>query len=164
MKVYLAIKYHPDNQNRELIQNISAALAKHGFETLCIARDVEQWGQIHFTSTELMQRSFAEIDTSDLVVIELTEKGVGVGIEAGYACARGIPIVTIARQGADISATLQGISQNLFLYEDFDGLAQFFCQFKPEKFKNEMKHLAQQVAAAWTAPQSGPELISEQRR
>jgi len=30
------------------------------------------------------------------MVVDLTEKGVGVGIEAGYARARGIPIVTIA--------------------------------------------------------------------
>lgn len=28
----------------------------------------------------------------------------------------------------------------------------------------EMKHLAQQVAAAWTSPKSGVELIDEQRR
>lgn len=28
----------------------------------------------------------------------------------------------------------------------------------------EMKNLAQQIAAAWTSPQSGVELISEQRR
>lgn len=125
MKAYLAIKYHPDNQNRDLIQNISAALAKHNFETACIARDVEQWGQVHFTPAELMQRSFAEIDSSDLVVVELTEKGVGVGIEAGYAYAKGIPIVTIAPRGADISTTLQGISQKLFLYEDFDDLTRF---------------------------------------
>jgi nucleoside 2-deoxyribosyltransferase len=125
MRAYLAVKYHPDNQNREHIQSISATLEKSGFETVCITRDVEQWGQVHFTPTELMQRSLAEIEASDVVVIELTEKGVGLGIEAGYAYAKGIPIVTIARRGGDISATLQGISKKLFLYEDFDDLARF---------------------------------------
>ncbi|MBE7472337.1 MAG: nucleoside 2-deoxyribosyltransferase [Anaerolineae bacterium] len=125
MRAYLAIKYHPDNQNRELIQNIAAGLEQAGFETVCIARDVEQWGQIHFTPAELMQRSFAEIEASDVVVVELTEKGVGVGIEAGYAYAKGLPIITIARKGADISATLQGISQKLFLYDDTDELLRF---------------------------------------
>lgn len=164
MRAYLAIKYYSDNQNRELIQSISAALEKAGFETICIARDVEQWGQVRFTPTELMQRSFAEIDSSDLIVVELTEKGVGLGIEAGYAYARGIPIVTIAQKGADISATLQGISQKLFFYDDFDKLAQFFDQLKIEEIRTEMKHLAQQIAAAWTSPKSGVELISEQRR
>lgn len=33
--------------------------------------------------------------------------------------------MTIARKGSDITETLQGISQKLFLYEDFDELARF---------------------------------------
>ena len=126
MRVYIAIKYHPNNQNRELIERVSAILEKQGFETVCITRDVERWGQVHFTPAELMQRSFAEIEASDVVVIELTEKGVGVGIEAGYAYAKGIPIITIARKSSDISATLQGISQKLFLYDDINELFRFF--------------------------------------
>ncbi len=130
MKIYLAIKYHSDNQNRALIEKVSTALEKQGFETICIVRDVERWGEVHFTATELMQRSFAEIEDSDIVVVELTEKGVGVGIEAGYAYARGIPLVTIARKGSDISTTLQGISQQIFWYNDFDDLAHFFSQLK----------------------------------
>lgn len=149
MKAYLAIKYHEDHQNRELIQSISTTLAQNGFETLCIARDVEAWGQIHLPPAELMQRSFAEIEDSDLVVVELTEKGVGVGIEAGYAYAKGIPLVAIARKGADISKTLQGISQQVFWYADFDGLNQFLHQIK-----------AEQVAAAWTSSQSGVEFLN----
>lgn len=143
MKLYLAIKYHPSQQNRAQIEAIAGILERQGFETVCIARDVERWGQVHFTPAELMQRSFAEIEASDVVVIELTEKGVGVGIEAGYAYARGIPLVTIARKAADISETLQGISQKLFLYDDMDELAQFFRQLKIEEIRTEMKHLAQ---------------------
>jgi nucleoside 2-deoxyribosyltransferase len=69
-----------------------------------------------------MARSFEEIDSSDLVVVDLTEKGVGLGIEAGYAHARGIPVVTIARQGADISQTLRGISAQVLWYEGRDDL------------------------------------------
>ncbi|HEX9925880.1 MAG TPA: hypothetical protein VGD99_24705 [Anaerolineae bacterium] len=48
-----------------------------------------------------MARSFVEIDSSEVVVIELSAKGVGLGIEAGYAYARRIPIVTIARTGSN---------------------------------------------------------------
>jgi nucleoside 2-deoxyribosyltransferase len=126
MKVYLAIKYHPDNQNWALIEQILLALEKRGFETVCITRDVEQWGQVHFAAPELMKRTFAEIEASDLVVVDLTEKGVGVGIEAGYAYARGIPIITIARKGSDISTTLAGISQHIFLYDELDNLTHLF--------------------------------------
>lgn len=126
MKAYLAIKYHPDNSNRPLIEDISAALERCGFETACIVRDVEKWGQVHLNPQELMARTFAEMETSDIVVIDLSEKGVGVGIEAGYAYARHIPIITIARQGSDISSTLLGISQEVFWYRQPDELAGFF--------------------------------------
>ena len=126
MQAYISIKYHPDNKNRERIEKISAALAQCGFETVCVVRDVEKWGQVTFDPRELMQKTFDEIDASHVVVLDLTEKGVGVGIEAGYAHARGLPIVTIASKGSDISTTLRGISHRVFLYGAYDELVSFF--------------------------------------
>ncbi len=117
-KAYIAIKYHPDNSNRERIEAISAALERCGWQTMCIVRDVEKWGQVEFSPQELMQRTFDEIDASHIIVIDLTEKGVGVGIEAGYARARGLPIITIAQTGSDISTTLRGISRRVLFYDE----------------------------------------------
>lgn len=128
MKAYIAIKYYPDNKNRLAIEQVSKALEQSGFDTVCVTRDLEKWGQVHFSPEELMQKSFEEIDASDIVVIELTEKGVGVGIEAGYAWGKRIPIVTIAKKGSDISTTLQGVSQRLLWYDGFDELIEFFVQ------------------------------------
>jgi nucleoside 2-deoxyribosyltransferase len=122
MKAYIAIKYHADNRNRECIEAIAAALEERDYQTVCIVRDVEDWGRAQLSPEALMVRSFEEIDSSDLVVVDLTEKGVGLGIEAGYAHARGIPVVTIARRGADISQTLQGISHQVLWYEGWDDL------------------------------------------
>jgi nucleoside 2-deoxyribosyltransferase len=130
MKAFLAIKYHPDNANRPRIEGIAAALETCGFETVCIARDVECWGQVQLEPAELMDRSFAEIDGCDVVVVDLSEKGVGVGIEAGYAYARRIPVLAIAGHGADISTTLQGIAQKIGWYHQFDELVDFFGQVK----------------------------------
>jgi nucleoside 2-deoxyribosyltransferase len=126
MKAYISIKYRADNSNKDCIENISAALEQSGFETVCIARDIEKWRGVQLSPEELMQRTFAEIDSSDLLVVDLTEKGVGLGIEAGYAYAKQIPIVVIAKKGSDVSTTLQGISQKLFLYEKFEDLTYFF--------------------------------------
>ncbi len=133
MKAYLAIKYHPDNANRPRIEGISAALETCGFETVCIARDVECWGQVQLEPADLMARSFAELDGCDVVVVDISEKGVGVGIEAGYAYARRIPILTIAahRPGslweeADVPTTLRGISREVFQYRQFGELVDFF--------------------------------------
>ncbi len=71
-----------------------------------------------FTPDELMAASFSLIDDVDIVVIELSEKGVGLGIEAGYAFARSIPIVVLHRAGTDVSATLAGIAAAIHSYDD----------------------------------------------
>ena len=124
MKAYISIKYRADNSNKECIEHISTALERNGFGTVCIARDIEKWGQVQLSPHDLMQRAFAEIDSSNLLVVDLTEKGVGLGIEAGYAYAKQIPIVVIARRASDISMTLQGIVRELFLYDEFGELNQ----------------------------------------
>ncbi|MEW5717419.1 MAG: nucleoside 2-deoxyribosyltransferase [Chloroflexota bacterium] len=122
MKAFLSIKYHADHGNRARIEMIAAALQSRGIAAVCIARDVEQWGARRFDPAELMRRTFAAIDACDLVVVDLTEKGVGVGIEAGYARAKNIPIVAIAETGADISETLRGVSRTVFWYAGLDDL------------------------------------------
>jgi nucleoside 2-deoxyribosyltransferase len=128
VKAFVSIKYHADSRNRERIEGISAALEKSGFVTVCIVRDVERWGEVRYTPRELMSRTFAEIDSCDIVVVDLTEKGVGVGIEAGCAYARAKRIVTIAEQGADISTTLRGISDRVLVYERVGDLERLFAQ------------------------------------
>ena len=124
MKIFLSIKYHPDHRNRDLIELITQVLQPH--RVTCIARDVEEWGKKKFGSRELMQKTFDEIDSSDIVVVELSEKGVGVGIEAGYARAKGKPIIAVARRGSEISETLKGISREVFIYQDTSVLEKFF--------------------------------------
>lgn len=130
MTAYIGIKFHPDNRHRATIELVSRLLASCGFETVCIQRDIEQWGAVQFSPAALMHKTCAVIASSHLVVIELTEKGVGLGIEAGYAYAQGIPVVTIARIGADVSTTLRGISSAVCLYESPENLRAFFAQVR----------------------------------
>lgn len=119
LRVYLAIKYHPDLSNRSRIEGITGVLEGLGYETLCATRDLEQWGRISFPPRELMIRSFAMIDSCDILVADITEKGVGIGIEAGYAYARTIPVYTIVAKGMPVSNTLRGISKAISEYQDY---------------------------------------------
>jgi 2'-deoxynucleoside 5'-phosphate N-hydrolase len=136
-QAYIAIKYHPDQRNRNRIEHITRALARIGLDSVCTVRDVEAWGQVSLDARTLMQVSFNAIDASELVIVDLTEKGVGIGIEAGYAYARGVPIVTVAEAGADISTTLEGISRSVSFYRDAE-------------------ELGQAVSAAWGLLRRGP--------
>ena len=126
----MGIKYYADNRNREVIEGISAVLAQCGAVTSCVARDLERWGEVKLEARDLMQHTFAMIDDCDVVIIELSEKGVGLGIEAGYAYAKDIPVVTIAKRGSDISETLRGISSRVAFYESFSDLSSFFINLQ----------------------------------
>ena len=127
MKAYLGITFHADNRNRETIEMVSQVLATCGFLTVCIRRDIERWGIVELSPQELMAKTFVVMRSCQLAVIDLTEKGVGLGIEAGYAYAHGIPVVTIARTGSDISTTLRGISQDICFYDSPEELNTFFA-------------------------------------
>ncbi len=126
MRAYIAVKFHVDSRNRDQIEQISRFLDKGGMESVCIARDFEKWGRVRFDPHKLMQLAFHQIDLCDCLIVDLTEKGVGIGIEAGYASAKNIPIITIAHKGSDISDSLQGITSQLFFYENYEDLLPFF--------------------------------------
>jgi 2'-deoxynucleoside 5'-phosphate N-hydrolase len=115
-RAYFGIKFHTDNRNRDQIESITAALENDGIETVCIARDVEKWGSVQLSSEELMRIAFGEIDKSDFVILEMTEKGVGLGIEAGYAVAKNKPLVVIVKTGFELSNTMQGIADVVIPY------------------------------------------------
>ena len=108
MNAYLGIKYHADHRNRDQINFLSSLIEEFGFSVTCITRDIEAWGKVSFTPDELMEKTFQIIEDSDVVIIDLSEKGVGLGIEAGYAYSRDIPVIAIANK-TDISTTLLGI-------------------------------------------------------
>jgi len=116
--VYLAIKFHADHRNKELVDRISEMFKEQGLTTVCVARDMEDWGRVSFDAHDLMQRALNAIRHSAAVVVEFTEKGVGLGIEAGYAAALGIPVFVLLRPEAEMSTTLYGISAEVFRYVD----------------------------------------------
>lgn len=122
MKAFLCIKYYPDMRNRQQIEEISSALERIGFETVCVVRDLEHWGNIQFSPADLMRHAFAEIEKCDVFICEFSEKGVGLGIEAGYALAKGKPVMAVGKQGSDLSTTLQGIAVQVIFYENTAGL------------------------------------------
>ena len=125
-QAYLGIKFHEDQRNRAQIEMIADALMEAGWGTQVVVRDLEEWGAVQFDAQTLMARTFAVIETCDIVVIDLTEKGVGLGIEAGYAFAKGLPVLSIAREGSDISTTLRGVSEEVCLYRNGADLVSFF--------------------------------------
>lgn len=118
MRVFLSIKYYNDMKNNELIENITNILMEKDIETFVFSRDIKD----DLTPKELMKRAFEEIDKSDILIIEATELSIGIGIEAGYAYTKNIPIYLVANKNAYVSNTIKGISEKQIYYENLDEL------------------------------------------
>jgi 2'-deoxynucleoside 5'-phosphate N-hydrolase len=118
IKAYLGVKYYEDHRNKQDTELISMVLKRNGIETVCVARDIEKWGDTQLPSKELMKRTFYEIDHSDIVILEMSEKGVGLGIEAGYAFAKERPVFVLIKEGKELSNTMDGVATKVILYGD----------------------------------------------
>ncbi len=129
MKAYLAFKFKEDYSNKQFIGDVSGALAHAGIETTVMVRDYEKWGAIKLTPAEFMPLAFKAIDDSDILIAEFTEKGVGLGIEVGYAHAKKKPIIVIAKENTEISDTLRGIADRIIFYSEPEELAQIKIVF-----------------------------------
>lgn len=127
MQVFLSIKFQDDQRNRPLIEHIDQRSGEIGHRLVCICKDVERWGEVRLEPGELMQRTFLEIDKSDLVLVEFSEKGVGIGIEAGYAYSKKKPIIAIGLGQADLPNTLRGITDRVIRYDSQEQLGEIIA-------------------------------------
>ena len=64
----------------------------------------------------------ADIDRCDMLIAMVNVKAIGVGVEAGYAKAKGMPVVFVRQKNAEHSTTVSGISDAQIIYGDIGEL------------------------------------------
>lgn len=72
----------------------------------------------------MMAQAMADIDRCNLLVAETSEKAIGVGVEVGYAKAKGKPVVYLRKSTAEHATTASGISDFQVVYESTSDLRQ----------------------------------------
>jgi nucleoside 2-deoxyribosyltransferase len=130
MKIFVAFKFKEDYSDKTFIESVCDELEKTGLETVVMVRNFEKWGAVVFTPEELMRLTFEAINACDMHVVEFSEKGVGLGIEAGYAYAKGKPIIIIAREGSEISTTMRGVAKQVLFYKEVSEISGLFKHLK----------------------------------
>jgi len=74
----------------------------------------------------MMQQAMKDIEQCSMLIAETSEKAIGIGIEAGYAKAKGKPVIYIRRSTASHSTTMSGISDFQIIYTDVNDLERQF--------------------------------------
>ena len=125
---FFALKFHDGDADRAKVEAIEAALNKAGVEITLMARDVEKWGEAEIPAGKALMRDFAfpAMLQCDCNIIEFSEKGVGLGMNAGFCYASGKPIYVIAKTGSDISSTLADVADEVLFYDEPDDLIEPF--------------------------------------
>ena len=112
-KGYLAISY----SNRSLFDNEVASLKKlFKNNNLELFVFVDKYNFKTNQERKMMKTAFKEIDDASFLIAELTIKSIGVGIEIGYAFAKGIPIIYLRKKGSEYSTTAAGSSNYIIEY------------------------------------------------
>ncbi|WP_430613119.1 nucleoside 2-deoxyribosyltransferase [Flavobacterium sp. JP2137] len=129
MKAYIAVNYkNRKNLSKELIA-IGMALNGVNVESMIF---VDQYLFDETNEREMMRQAMMEIDRCSFLVAECTYKGIGIGIEAGYAKAKKKPIIYLRHISAEHATTLAGISDVQLLYSNpkdlFDQLSEFLSK------------------------------------
>jgi len=136
-RAFMSIKFYEGEKTKKVIDELTETLRRAGIENFVMIRDVEKWGEISLPSDALMpEYAFEEMEKSDMLIIEFSEKGVGLGIGAGYAYGKHIPIYIIAKKGSDISTTIRGLAKEVIFYEEPEDIIDSFKKiFERQKMK-----------------------------
>lgn len=114
-KAYLSIGFQNRQQQGAVIETIRQVLTRFGI-TLFVFAD-----NYHFLpeqEKQMMDQAFRYINESDLLIAEVSEKAIGVGIEIGYAVAKQKPVIYLRNTHAEHSTTAAGSAGNTVIYRD----------------------------------------------
>jgi 2'-deoxynucleoside 5'-phosphate N-hydrolase len=118
MKVFIAVSYEGKERLSKEIDTLEEACRQAGFEFITYVRK-----QITAQDEKkLMDTTFSEITTSDIIIAEVSEKVIGVGIEIGYAKALNKKIIYIHSADSERSTTVGGTANIEITYSDYKDL------------------------------------------
>lgn len=110
------------NENKYEIEFLCSLIKKAGFVDFCFVRDVENYQKVFNNPKDLMVKAKEEIEKSDYLLIDMTDKPTGRAIEAGMAFALGKKVIVIMKNGTQIKDTTHGIADLIIEYDRIDDI------------------------------------------
>ncbi len=117
---YLSIGYANRASLQPEIDAIRQALLKGGIHLFIF---VDHYRFSPEQEKEMMKQAFTDINNADLLMAEVSNKAIGVGIEIGYAAGRGKPVIYLRHVSAEHSTTAAGSASKVIVYENPGDLA-----------------------------------------
>lgn len=118
-KAYLSLSFQKRKELQNEVVAIQQALSAFNIDLFVF---VDQYLFTKDQEKQMMQQAFADIDSSDLLIAEVSEKAIGVGIEIGYAVAVQKPVIYLRNVLAEHSTTAAGSADHSIIYSNAEDL------------------------------------------
>lgn len=113
-RAYIACSYQDRKLYQPLSEAIKTSLSEKGWR---VSIPVFELSNISVGDYgKIMDESFKLLKESSLLIVEASEKNIGIGIETGYAKALNIPIIYLRKETASLSTTLKGTATYSVVY------------------------------------------------
>lgn len=128
LKAFLGLKFYDGDASKKLVDGITDALSPLNIRTFVAVRDIEKYGEVkgldmaHF----MPKYTFPEMETSDIMIIEYSEAGAGLGMCADHAYCNNVPVYLIAKTGSKISTTVNSVAEKVIFYNDISDITKSF--------------------------------------
>jgi nucleoside 2-deoxyribosyltransferase len=123
MKAYISISYNKRHELNNELQSIIETLKKFYIKPFVF---VDNFKFSSGQEKEMMQQAILSINDCDLLIAETSDKGIGIGVEVGYAKAKEKPVIYVRNKKAEHSTTVSGISDFQIIYDDIKDLKEQF--------------------------------------
>ena len=119
MKAYISVSYSRRKHLDKELNAIADVLNKLAIEPFVF---IDNYNFDLTQEQQMMQQAMSDIENCDLLIAETSNKGIGIGVEVGYAKAKNKPIIYVRQNNAAHSTTVSGISDFKIVYHDTDDL------------------------------------------
>lgn len=115
MQAYISISFSKRKELEKEVQVLKNALETFGISGFVF---VDEYQFSANEETEMMQKAMEDVEKSAILIAEVSEKGIGIGIEVGYAKAKNIPVIYVRNSSSEHSTTVSGIADFKIIYEN----------------------------------------------
>lgn len=128
LKAFLSLKFYEGDVSKKMVDGITEALAKVNIHTFVAVRDIEKYGEVKGLDMQnfMPKYAFPEMETSNLMVIEYSEAGAGLGMGADHAYCHSVPLYLVAKTGSKISTTVNSVAEKVIFYDTYDDITKAF--------------------------------------
>lgn len=116
MRAFIAHSFAHSQQQKDVLQDIISTLEAYGIESFSFILSYPPYTK--GSEKQMMQDAFMELGKSELVIAEVSNKEIGIGLEVGYAKAKNIPIIYMRDENAEYSKTVGGVASEEVIYRN----------------------------------------------